>query len=82
MNRTEYKNKFYKEHYDRIPLAVPKGMKDVIKQLAADKGMSVNAYIQTNIRKEQQTPKTQCFRGFLYSPEYSQTVQNRLKISR
>ena len=24
MNRTEYKNNFYKEHYERINLAVPK----------------------------------------------------------
>mgnify|MGYP006922382273 CR=1 FL=1 len=23
MNRTEYKNNFYKEHYERISLAVP-----------------------------------------------------------
>ena len=53
MNRTEYKNKFYKEHYDRIPLAVPKGMKEVIKQLASGKGMSVNAYIQDLVRKDQ-----------------------------
>lgn len=40
MNRTEYKNNFYKEHYERINLAVPKGMKDIIRTLAADKGMS------------------------------------------
>lgn len=45
MNRTEYKNNFYKEHYERINLAVPKGMKDIIRTLAADKGMSINAYI-------------------------------------
>ena len=28
MNRTEYKNNFGREHYERINLAVPKGMKD------------------------------------------------------
>ena len=55
MNRTEYKNKFHKEHYDRIPLAVPKGMKEIIKQLASDRNMSVNAYIQYLIRKDQYT---------------------------
>ena len=43
MNRTEYKNNFYKEHYERINLAVPKGMKDIIRTLAADKGMSIKA---------------------------------------
>ena len=53
MNRTEYKNNFYKEHYERINLAVPKGMKEIIKGLASDKGMSVNAYIQDLVRKDQ-----------------------------
>ena len=50
MNRTEYKNNFGREHYERINLAVPKGMKDIIKALASDKGMSVNAYIQDLVR--------------------------------
>lgn len=49
MNRTEYKNNFGREHYERINLAVPKGMKDIIKALASDKGMSVNAYIYKNL---------------------------------
>ena len=53
MNRTEYKNNFGREHYERINLAVPKGMKDIIKVLASDKGMSVNAYIQDLVRKDQ-----------------------------
>lgn len=43
MNRTEYKNNFGREHYERINLVVPKGMKDIIKALASSKGMSVNA---------------------------------------
>ena len=41
MNRTEYKNNFGREHYERINLVVPKGMKDIIKALASSKGMSV-----------------------------------------
>ena len=35
MNRTEYKNNFGREHYERINLVVPKGMKDIIKALAS-----------------------------------------------
>ena len=31
MDKTEYKNRHKAEHYDRIELAVPKGMKTVIK---------------------------------------------------
>ena len=56
MNRTEYKNNFYKEHYERINLAVPKGMKDIIRTLAADKGMSINAYIQDLVMQGNTTP--------------------------
>lgn len=53
MNRTEYKNNFYKEHYERIPFVVPKGMKEIIKSLASDKGMSVNSYLQDLVRQDQ-----------------------------
>ena len=53
MNRKEYKQAFDKERYERIELKVPKGMKSIVKSLAGDKGMSVNAYIQGLIRKDQ-----------------------------
>ena len=39
MNRKEYKLTFDKEHYERIELKVPKGMKGIIKSLASDKGI-------------------------------------------
>lgn len=45
MNRTEYKNQFYKEHYDRINLAIPKGERERIRNVAATLGMAVNEYI-------------------------------------
>lgn len=51
---TEYKNRHKALHYDRIELAVPKGMKQIIKDLASDKGMTVNAYIQDLVRKDQE----------------------------
>lgn len=54
MERTEYKNLHKTEHYDRIELAVPKGMKVIIKNLASDKGLSVNAYIQDLVKKDQE----------------------------
>ena len=50
----EYKNRHKAEHYDRIELAVPKGMKQIIKDLASDKGMTVNAYLQDLVRKDQE----------------------------
>lgn len=45
MNRTEYKNQFYKEHYDRINLAIPKGERERIRKAADALGMAVNEYI-------------------------------------
>lgn len=54
MERTAYKNRHRDSHYDRLELAVPKGMKEIIKSLASDKGLSVNAYLQDLIRKDQE----------------------------
>ncbi len=54
MDRTAYKQRFYQDHYERIHLAVPKGMKQIIRDLAEEKGMSVNAYLQDLIRKDQE----------------------------
>lgn len=54
MNRTTYKNQFSKDHYDRMNLSVPKGMKQVINDLAAEKGLSLNGYILELVRKDQE----------------------------
>ncbi len=54
MNRTEYKNKFNAEHYDRISISVPKGMKQIIKTLASEKKMSINQYFLELVRKDQE----------------------------
>ena len=53
-DRTAYKNRHKAEHYERIEIALPKGMKDIVKNLASDKKLSVNAYIQDLIRKDQE----------------------------
>ena len=53
MDRKEYKQAFDRERYERIELKVPKEMKSIIKSLANDKGMSVNAYLQDLVRKDQ-----------------------------
>lgn len=51
---TEYKNRHKALHYDRIELAVPKGMKQVITDLARDRHMSVSSYLQDLVRKDQE----------------------------
>lgn len=48
-----YKMDFNKTHYERIELAVPKGMKDIIKNLAAQKSLSVNAYLLDLVHQDQ-----------------------------
>ena len=50
---TRYKTRYNLQHYDRIELAVPKGMKQIIRDLARERHMSVNAYIQDLVRKDQ-----------------------------
>ena len=51
---TAYKNQHRSAHYDRIELAVPKGMKQIITDLAKDRHMSVSAYLQDLVRKDQE----------------------------
>jgi len=54
MNRTKYKNNHRDTHCDRLELAVPRGMKRIIKDLATQKGLSVNAYLVDLVRKDQE----------------------------
>lgn len=44
-------NKYMKNNYDRINLVTPKGKKEVIQAHAAQRGESVNAYINRAIDK-------------------------------
>ena len=50
----EYKNKHRVINYDRIDLQLPKGMKSIVKILAKNKKLSVNAYLVDLIRKDQE----------------------------
>ena len=48
-NKTEYKNQFIAENYDRVNLTVSKGKKDLIKEHAERCGESTNAFINRAI---------------------------------
>lgn len=54
MDRTAYKNRFNADRYERINFSVPKGMKQVIKDLAANQGMSMNKYFLFLVHKDQE----------------------------
>lgn len=48
-NRTEYKNQYAKDHYDRINMQIPKGYKERIKARADSLGVGMSDYIFTLI---------------------------------
>ena len=45
-------NKYIKANYDRITVLLPKGKKDIIKQIASSRGMSVNGFVKSIIEAE------------------------------
>jgi hypothetical protein len=56
-NQIEYINNYIKKKYDRINLVVPAGSKQVIKSRAAQKGKSVNQYINELIDNDLKNSK-------------------------
>ena len=52
-------NKYMKENYDRVNLTMPKGKKEELQIQAANRGMSVNAYINTAIDEKMERDKVQ-----------------------
>lgn len=55
----ESKAKYNAKAYDRINIAVPKGRKDEIQAIAEQKGLSINAYINSIIEEALAEAKTQ-----------------------
>ena len=52
--KTDYKNKYNLENYDRINVTVSKGEKEKIKERAEALGMSINSYINNLIKEDMQ----------------------------
>lgn len=44
-NQIDYQNEYNKQKYDRVCLMLPKGRKDELKAMAAQQGLSLNAFI-------------------------------------
>lgn len=57
--KTDYKNAWLAEKLDRINLTVPKGKKEIIQAMAADLGLSVNAFINQAIDEKIQKQSEQ-----------------------
>lgn len=53
-NQFQYTNDYNREHYDTIRALVPKGKKDVVKAIAAERGLTVSQVI---VRALEQTYK-------------------------
>ena len=52
--KTEYKNQWASENYQRISLTVKKGAKDALQQVASVQGESLNGYIKQAIKERVQ----------------------------
>jgi len=52
MDRTEYKNAYQKEHYDRINIVLPKGMKDKIREVSESMDASMSEYIMLLVSED------------------------------
>ena len=52
MNRNEYTNLYKKEHYDRINILIPKGMKNKIKEAAESMDASISEYIMLLVSED------------------------------
>ena len=51
-NATKYKNEFSSKNYDAVRLMVQKGEKEFLKSHAAERGESLNAWINRAIKKQ------------------------------
>lgn len=49
---TRAKQKYRDKAYDRIEIFVPKGQKEILKEAAAKKGLSLSAWINQIIKEE------------------------------
>ena len=54
---TQSKNKYNTKTYDQLRIIVKKGQKNVIKQYAESKGMSLNGYINSLIEADMKQGK-------------------------
>lgn len=52
--KTEYKNKWQSENCERISLVVKKGKKQIIKDFAAEKGYTLNGFVNSAIDEKMQ----------------------------
>ncbi len=52
MNRSAYMNKYQKEHYDRINLLLPKGIKEKIKEASESMDASISEYLMLLISED------------------------------
>lgn len=54
MDRKEYKQLHNATHYERLTLSMPIGTKQIIKDLAREKGVSATAYLLDLVRQDQE----------------------------
>ena len=50
--KTDYKNSFNAEKYDRVGLMIKKGSKTALQEVATEKGESINGYIKNALKMQ------------------------------
>ena len=50
--KTEYKNKYNTENYDRVSLNIKKGTKATLASVAKDQGHSLNGFIKSAVQEK------------------------------
>lgn len=78
----EVKDRWNREHYDRIGFTVPSGAREEVQTIAAAHGQSVSAYIRTLIiRDNAENPEsTQILRGGGVADAWEQQKRQALKL--
>lgn len=80
--RTDYKNQYAKENYDRVGLMLPKGMKEQIKAHLIESGnKSINAFIirtiESVLNPNHIVSDTMGVGSISYSKEYLQLIERQ-----
>ena len=50
--KTDYKNKYNTENYDRVSLNIKKGTKATLTEAAKEQGKSLNGFIKTAVKEK------------------------------
>ena len=81
MTRTQYKNEYIKNNYDRISLVIPKGEKQRIESIIKNK-MTMNEYLYALICNDLSNDKSKLLEKKNVLPEEKQSILDKWQVPR